>query len=287
MATDGPGPVPPLVSSTWVAEHADRPDVLVLEVDREAGDYHEGHVPGAFGLDRLDDLHHTVRKSFASSTHIAALLGRFGATPSTHVVLLGDSDNVFAASTYWLLRHFGHHRLSLMDGGKDVWLVEGRPTTTDVGSRAATDYAVPVGDPSVRVGRDDILDRFVGGPDGTLLLDCRSEGEFTGRRAHGVDLPVEHHRVPGRIPGSVNVAVEDVLDPVMRRFRPVEELRAAFAGLGVAPDTDVALYCRMAHRSSLLWFVLRDLLEHPKARNYDGGWAEYGSLVDGPVDRGP
>lgn len=50
-------------------------------------------------------------------------------------------------------------------------------------------------------------------------------------------------------------------------------------------DTAVLLYCRMAERSALHRLVLHDVLGHPNVRNYDGGWAEYGSLVDVPVQR--
>jgi thiosulfate/3-mercaptopyruvate sulfurtransferase len=45
------------------------------------------------------------------------------------------------------------------------------------------------------------------------------------------------------------------------------------------------VYCRVAERSALLWFVLHDLLGHRDVRNYDGGWAEYGSLMDVPIER--
>jgi 3-mercaptopyruvate sulfurtransferase SseA len=34
------------------------------------------------------------------------------------------------------------------------------------------------------------------------------------------------------------------------------------------------------------WFVLHELLGHPNAKNYDGSWTEYGSLVDVPVELG-
>lgn len=50
-------------------------------------------------------------------------------------------------------------------------------------------------------------------------------------------------------------------------------------------DADVSVYCRVSERSALLWFALHELLGHERVRLYDGGWAEYGSLVDSPVVR--
>ncbi len=44
---------------------------------------------------------------------------------------------------------------------------------------------------------------------------------------------------------------------------------------------------RFGGRSAHTWFVLRELLGHPHARNYDGSWTEWGSMVGMPVALGP
>jgi thiosulfate/3-mercaptopyruvate sulfurtransferase len=277
---------PALVSTAWLAEHTEDPDVVVLQVDEEASRYFDGHVPGALLLSWLDDLHAPVRRGYLDADAIADLLGRLGISPDTHVVVLGDAYNTYAACAFWLLRYYGHHRVSLVDGGIRAWIAEGRPLTSDdVAPRPAVTYPVPEEDPEVRATRDDILDRFVGEHPGTALLDCRTPIEYEGRGATGVDLPVERHRVPGHVPGARNLNSVDVLDPETHRFLPVDVIQAMFAERGVRDDVEVALYCRLAERSSLLWFALHELLGHRHARNYDGGWAEYGSLMDVPVER--
>jgi len=277
---------PPLVSTDWLARHGSDPDVVVLQVDAEASRYFEGHVPGALLVDWLDDLHAQVRRGYLDPEEMAALLGGLGVSIDTHVVLLGDSHNTYAACAYWLLRYHGHPRLSLVDGGTRAWALEGRPFVQEPDlPRATARYPVPTLDPTVRATRDDILDRFVGEQAHTALLDCRTPLEYEGRGARGVDLPVERHRVPGHVPGARNLDSVDVLDPDTHRFLPADVLRGMFAQRGVREDVEVALYCRLAERSSLLWFALHEILGHRAARNYDGGWAEYGSLMDVPVER--
>jgi thiosulfate/3-mercaptopyruvate sulfurtransferase len=54
----------------------------------------------------------------------------------------------------------------------------------------------------------------------------------------------------------------------------------------VSNGGEVIAYCRIGERSSHTWFVLTELLGHGNARNYDGSWTEYGSLVNVPVERG-
>ena len=275
----------PLVSSAWLAEHATDPDVVVLQVDGEASRYFEAHVPGALLVSWLDDLHAPVERGYLAPANMAALLGGLGISRDTHVVVLGDSFNAYAACAYWLLRYHGHPRLSLVDGGTRAWAAAGRPFVEEPDLPGPeVEYPVPTVDPTVRATRDDILDRFVGGSPGTCLLDCRTPADYEGRGATGVDLPVERHRVPGHVPGAVNLNSIDTLDPDTHRFLPREVLESMFTERGVREGVEVALYCRLAERSSLLWFALHEILGHPTARNYDGGWAEYGSLMDVPVE---
>ena len=190
----------PLVSTAWLAQHAGDEQVVVLEVDEEPARYYEAHVPRALPVDCLDDLHHPVRRDLVDPADLASLLGGFGIVAESHVVLLGDAHNTYASFAYWLLRYYRHRRLSLLDGGKAAWLREGRPTTADMHEPTPTTYPLPTPDETVRATRDDILARFVDQPPGTALIDCRTEPEFRGRDARGVDLPVDRHRVPTGYP---------------------------------------------------------------------------------------
>lgn len=83
----------------------------------------------------------------------------------------------------------------------------------------------------------------------------------------------------------MNLQAERLLDPADGRFLPVERLQRVFTDLGVSPQSEVAVYCAGGEQSSLLWFALAELLAYPAVRHYDGGWAEYGGLVDVPVER--
>ncbi|MGM1065110.1 sulfurtransferase, partial [Saccharothrix sp. Mg75] len=66
-------------------------------------------------------------------------------------------------------------------------------------------------------------------------------------------------------------------------FKGREELERLYADLEPARGT--ITYCWVGARSAHSWFVLRELLGRPDVRNYDGSWAEYGSLIGVPVER--
>jgi thiosulfate/3-mercaptopyruvate sulfurtransferase len=175
--------------------------------------------------------------------------------------------------------------VSLLDGGRRAWLSGHGPLSTELPPVTPTRYVSTGADESIRATRDQVLQRFVGAPAGTALLDCRTEAEYHGRGGMVVDLPLLLHRLGGHIPGARNVSSAELVDPTSGRLLPPSDLRRLLTVQGVEPQDDVVVYCEVGQRSALGWFVLHEVLRQAQVRNYDGGWAEYGSLVGAPVSR--
>jgi thiosulfate/3-mercaptopyruvate sulfurtransferase len=272
-----------LVSTDWVAEHADDPAYRLVEVDEDTAAYAGGHIRNAIAWHWKEDLHEDLRREFVGQDKLTELLGRAGVGPDTTVVLYGGNNNWFATYAYWLLRYLGFDRVKLMDGGRKKWELEERELVTDEPSVAPADPGAlgPVR-PELRAFRDDVLAHIDGG--GKTMVDVRSPAEFSGEVLAPPHLPQEQAQVPGHIPGAANVpwataANED------GSFKSDDELTGIYGGVGVTPDTDVIAYCRIGERSSHTWFVLHELLGYDRVRNYDGSWTEYGSLVGVPVEK--
>jgi thiosulfate/3-mercaptopyruvate sulfurtransferase len=272
-----------LVSTHWVAEHADDPAYRLVEVDEDTAAYAGGHIRGALAWHWKDDLHDELRREFLDANALLALLGRSGVGTDTTVVLYGGNNNWFATYAYWLLRYMGFDRVRLMDGGRKKWELEDRELVVDVPTPAPAEPGALAGTRGeLRAFRDDVLAHI--GAAGTSMVDVRSPAEFSGEMMAPPHLPQEQAQVPGHVPGAANVpwasaARED------GSFKSDEELTALYGGVGVTPDTDVIAYCRIGERSSHTWFVLHELLGYERVRNYDGSWTEYGSLVGVPVER--
>jgi thiosulfate/3-mercaptopyruvate sulfurtransferase len=274
-----------LVDVDWLREHLHDPAVRVVEAGVDASAYFQGHVPGALVLSWLDELHDPDRRGVLSQDRLERLLGSLGISADSHVVLYGDDDNTYAAYAYWVLKYYGHQRVSLLNGGRRAWLQAEAPLTTELPPVTPARYVSTGPDDSIRATRDQVLQRFVGAPAGTALLDCRTEAEYHGRGGMVVDLPLLLHRLGGHIPGARNVSSAELVDPSSSRFLPAPDLRQIVIAQGVEPQDDVVLYCEVGQRSALGWFVLHEILHQAQVRNYDGGWAEYGSLVGAPVSR--
>ena len=276
-----------LVSTDWVAQHLDDPDVVIAEVDEDASAYHESHIPAAVGFDWRADFQDPVRRTFLHKEGFAKLMDSRGITNDHHVVLYGGNHNWFAAYAYWYFRIYGHDNVSLMNGGRKAWEDEGRELTSEATEVEPTSgYRADDPDPEIRARRDEILRTYVGAPEGTAMVDVRSPAEYSGEVVAPDHLPNEAAQVAGHIPGAVNLPWSKAVDPETGKFLPVEQLRDLYREQGVSGDKDLVTYCRIGERSAHTWFVLHELLDYDRVKNYDGSWTEYGSLVDVPVERG-
>jgi thiosulfate/3-mercaptopyruvate sulfurtransferase len=135
-------------------------------------------------------------------------------------------------------------------------------------------------DPSIRAFRDEVL-AAVGHVN---LIDVRSPDEFSGLLMAPAHLPQEQAQRAGHIPTAKNVPWSKAAD-ADGTFRTDEELRDLYRTAGIDEERDTIAYCRIGERSAHTWFVLHELLDRPRVKNYDGSWTEYGSLVGVPIEK--
>jgi len=230
-----------LVSTEWLAEHKD--DVVVVESDEDVLLYETGHIPGAVKIDWHTELNDPVVRDYLSVERFAELMCEKGISPDDTVCFYGDNFNWWAAYALWVFSLFGHRDVRLVDGGRQKWITEGRPMTTEPTHRPRTEYPVPNRDDSrIRAFlRDAIGQSEAGKP----LIDVRSPEEYRGERLHMPDYPNEGALRGGHIPGAVNVPWKRASNDD-GTFKPVDALREIYEGeVGLAPDPEIIAYCRI------------------------------------------
>ncbi len=271
-----------LVSTEWVNEHKNDPNVAIVEVDVDTEAYGQGHIPGAIGWNWQTQLCDTVQRDIISRADLEKLLGASGIGNDTTIILYGDNNNWFAAWAFWQLKIYGHQDVRIMNGGRKKWLAENRELTTDAASPTPTTYTCSVPDNTIRAMRRHVEDAM--GAGNAALVDVRSPDEFSGKLLSPPGLPETCQR-GGHIPGAANIPWAMACNED-GTFKPVDELNRIYEDKGVTADKDIIAYCRIGERSSHSWFVLKYLLGFPNVSNYDGSWTEWGNLVGAPVQRG-
>jgi thiosulfate/3-mercaptopyruvate sulfurtransferase len=271
-----------LVEPEWLEEHLNDESIRIVEVDENPALYAEGHIPGAIGFDWKEDLQDPIRRDFLGPEAFGRLFGEHGVSNEHTIVLYGDRNNWFAAYTYWYLKYYGHEKVRLLNGPREKWIADGRPTSTQRPSHAPASFTAKPGDEAIRARRDEVLAAIDGT---TRLVDVRSAAEFVGEIIAPVGYEQEGAQRPGHIPGAASVPWAQAVNED-GTFKPEQELRELYTDKRVLDGQDIIAYCRIGERSAHTWFVLHELLGHDRVKNYDGSWTEWGSLVGVPVETG-
>ena len=270
-----------LVDTQWVQDHLEDPSIRIVEVDENPALYAEAHIPGAIGFDWKKDLQDQVKRDFLGPEAFGELFGSHGISNDHLIVLYGDRNNWFAAYTYWYLKYYGHDAVKLMNGPREKWISEGRPTTTDVPSHEPATFSAQPGDDAIRAKRDEVLAAL---EDGRKLVDVRSPQEYSGELIAMPGYEQEGAQRGGHIPGAASIPWAQAVQED-GTFKTADDLRALYDSKGITQDADVIAYCRIGERSAHTWFVLHELLGQEHVKNYDGSWTEWGNLVNVPIEK--
>ena len=147
-----------IVETGWVADNLDTENLRLVEVDVDTTTYDQGHIPGAVGWNWTTQLNDRLTRDILNKEQMQRLLGESGIGRNTTVVLYGDNNNWFATYAFWQMKIYGHRRLKMMNGGRQKWIDEGRPTNTDAADVQRRVYRASNADTSIRATREYVID---------------------------------------------------------------------------------------------------------------------------------
>lgn len=279
-----------LVETDWLAEHLSDTHLRVIDIrgtilpatkpppwySASHDAYNKAHIPGAVFVDWLQDIMDPsapIKATAASPETFASLMSRLGISNSHTVVVYDDDGSHIAARLWWLLHHYGHKDVRILNGGWTKWEAENHPVTSEAPKHPTTTYHVKLSS-GWKSTTDDVL-AAIGQPD-TILVDCRGVGMFRGESTRG--------NQKGRIPGAVHVPISSLVEGPHQTWRSNEELEALFRDAGVGDEQTVITYCNAGVSASVGLFALR-MLGRTQDTNYDGSWYEWESDPERPIER--
>jgi thiosulfate/3-mercaptopyruvate sulfurtransferase len=231
----------PLVSTSWLAAQLGAAGLVVLDatiikealaelqfVRRPASREFEteGHIPGARFADlvnQFSDPQGAFPFARPTSEQIAEATAALGITRNSRVIVYDSLDGIWAARVWWVLRAFGHEQVAVLDGGLKKWRSEGRAFEYGAERHATPTADVPF-EPRENAGafvdKAFVVSMLEGGAPG-ILCNALRRPVFSGAE--------QAYSRPGRIPSSLSVPFNELVDPVTNALLPVEVLRERLA----------------------------------------------------------
>jgi thiosulfate/3-mercaptopyruvate sulfurtransferase len=276
-----------LVSTAWLAEHLEAPDVRVVDASyylpREGLDpraeYEAHHIPCAvfFDIDEIADGNSPLPHMLPSPEKFSSRVRKLGLGDGVRIVVYDQRGIWSAPRVWWAFRLFGHDDVVVLDGGLPKWLSEGRPMVEGPAEADARHFTARMNTLMVR-DKAQLLANLRSRRE--QVLDARSPGRFAG--ADPEPRPGLHG---GRIPGSLNLPFTDLVDPETQTMLPPEALKARFLAAGVDLSCPVVTTCGSGITAAVLTLGL--YLLGRQSAVYDGSWAEWGLPGDTPIETGP
>lgn len=276
-------PASMVVTTQWLAARLGQPDIVIVHVGLDRGQYDSGHIPGArfLPLSEIVVNRDKITNELPPVAQLKRALESVGIGDDKRVILYSDNANLYAARLWWTLDYLGAAgHAALLDGSLEQWRAEKRPLTKDVPPPVHATFT-PHLRPQVAIAMPAVADAswiatHVERPSVTLL-DARPPAQYSGAEA-GEDISR-----PGHIPGAKNIYWVNLLeskdDP---RLLPLPDLRKIFRDAGVSSGPQI-VYCRSGMQSSFLYFVVRFL--GYDAAMYDGSFLEWSYSSVSPVEK--
>jgi thiosulfate/3-mercaptopyruvate sulfurtransferase len=257
----------PLATAAWLRERVGEPGLRIIDCSFKLGDpgagerlWLEGHIPGATFLDVDRDLAaepgERGRHPLPQPAAFEAAARRAGVSQGSPVVAYDRAGEGGAARLWWLLRHFGHDEVAVLDGGLAAWRSERGPVEPGAVSEAPGDFVV-----HALQGDKVEIEQL----ESAMLLDARAPERYRGE-VEPIDA------VAGHIPGAVSLPFAELAP--QGRFLPPEELRDRFQAVGAASDRQLAAYCGSGITACVVVLAAEQAGLGP-VRLYPGSWSEW------------
>lgn len=201
-----------------------------------------------------------------SIEEMETILGSFGATADSTIVVYAAGSHHDAGRLYWQIHNLGHQDVRYLDGGLNVWKGAGYPTGSANQSVTAVEYKAP--NPRQDNNALATLDMVItaqNNPD-WVILDTRGNDEFNGK------VSISGAYGPGTIPSSVHIDWTKALNEDTT-LKSAQELQALYGN--IIKGKKVIAYCQSGVRSAHTTMILTEVLGATDVYNYDGSWIEY------------
>jgi 3-mercaptopyruvate sulfurtransferase SseA/sterol desaturase/sphingolipid hydroxylase (fatty acid hydroxylase superfamily) len=239
--------------------------------------YEQEHINGAIHVSRDDisEADGNFHGQIAGGNQIKNLLEKSGISNGDRVVVYDHKGGCDAARFWLVLKCYGFEDVRVFNGGLDAWNDRKATFRTSDGSPGEVQLEDVSSD--ILANRKDVLKALE--QEDFVIVDTRTWDEFTGEKVK------DHAKKGGHIPGAVHLDWGNLVDfNNNRQLKSIKDIKYELEQKGVTSDKNIIVYCHTGTRSSHTYMVLKEVLNYPNVKNYDGSWVEWSSDNTLPIE---
>ncbi|CAI2371175.1 unnamed protein product [Moneuplotes crassus] len=242
-------------------------------------------IPTAVFLDTSRHLFDTGSDGlhpYPTKEQVITAMQNIGVTLDDKIVLYSQSGkHMSTARVYHILKAYGFHDVTVLDGGLHKYIQDGHPTVPGVDYSGPPSVIEDLADPSpYMIDMDEIIEFAHGNRPNMQIIDSRDIESYYGKDP-GLLAGYLPGVKQGHVPGSINIPYYHFIDPVDQTFLEPLEIEQILVSYGIDKTKDIVLMCRTGNTSKILYLIL-EIAGYSDVKLYDGSWYEYGA-GNGPV----
>jgi thiosulfate/3-mercaptopyruvate sulfurtransferase len=279
--------VRPLVTTDWLNEHLHDADVRILDASwylpgdprDPRAEYALIHIPGAgfFDIDEVADTETNLPHMLPPPETFAEAVQKLG-VGNEHFVVIYDAVGIYSSPRLlWTFHTMGHETCAVLDGGLAKWRSENRPTTSQAPPHRPAMFS-PALNREILRECNDLLSNLKAKNE--QVLDARSPSRFAG-----LEQEPRPGVKPGHIPASVNIHYAELKNND-GTLRSAEDLRSIFEKRTIDLGSPIVTTCGSGITAAIVYLAAK-IAGATEVALYDGSWADWGSMVNAPIEIGP
>lgn len=254
-----------IVEAAAVTGLVQQPNTVIIDA-RPQEEYAKNHLQGAVNLTPdLLSVNEPVPNLIAPAEQVASVLGSFGISNQSTVLVYDNNGGISAGRIWWVLKTYGHEQVKVINGGETAVLASGLPLTTDIPVVTPADYKPGTLNESLYASKEEVQ-AVIDGQSIARIIDVRSAAEYAEGAIPTATL----------YPHTKNLYKDGT-------FKSMRDIWLDYHDLKLNKDDAIILYCKTSFRAAQTMLVLTEA-GFSNVSVYDGAWVEW-TYVDAPAEK--